>query len=148
MRTLLTSLTALSLSVLVVQGADAPASHHSAAFEACAKACDDCKRECDMCAAHCAKLVLDGKKEHFKTQQTCSDCAALCSTASRVTARGGPFSDLICTACAEACKRCGTACDQLKADAMMKKCADECKKCEQACREMLKHTGPTGNASR
>ena len=56
--------------------------------------------------------------------------------------RTGPFSDAICTACADTCKRCGETCDKHGVhDPIMKKCADECKRCEQACREMLKHTG-------
>ncbi len=117
---------------------------HDAAFEQCAKACDDCARVCDQCSAHCAKLLADGKKEHLKTLQTCQDCATICSAASCVVAKGGPFSDLICTACADACKRCGDACDQHKDDPMMKKCAEECRKCEKACRDMLQHTGQGG----
>ena len=117
-----------------------PAAHHEM-HEKCAKACFDCSRECASCFHHCAHLVADGKKEHLKTLQTCQDCAAVCKAASCITARHGPFSDTICTSCAEACKRCGDACDQHKNDEMMKKCADECRRCEKACRDMLKHTG-------
>jgi hypothetical protein len=56
-------------------------------------------------------------------------------------ARGGPFSDLICTACAEACARCAKACEQQPGDEHMKACAEECRRCEKECREMLKHVG-------
>jgi hypothetical protein len=114
---------------------------HDDHYMQCAKACDDCGRVCDACSAHCAKMAADGKKEHLKTMATCADCAAACKAASCIVARKGPFSDLICTACAEACKRCGDACEQMKDDPMMKQCADECRKCEKACREMLKHVG-------
>jgi hypothetical protein len=107
----------------------------------CAKACDDCARICDACATHCARLVAEGKKEHLHTEQTCLDCASICRAAGSVTARSGPFSDLICTACADACKRCGDACERHKEDPIMKRCADECRTCEKACREMLKHVG-------
>src|SRR5581483_8830580 len=79
--------------------------HHAMAFMECAKACDDCARICDACGAHCADLIANGKREHLTTLQTCQDCATACSAASCVTARTGPFSDLMCTACAEACKR-------------------------------------------
>ncbi|HWG44496.1 MAG TPA: four-helix bundle copper-binding protein [Gemmataceae bacterium] len=115
--------------------------HHAQAFDQCAKACGDCARACDSCAHHCAHMLAQGKKEHLKTLQTCQDCASHCSAAACITARKGPFSDLICTACAEACARCGKECEKFPEDAHMKQCAQECRKCEKACREMLKHTG-------
>lgn len=118
---------------------DAHQLHHGP-FMDCAKACDDCARICDACGAHCAHLIAEGKKEHMHTLRTCQDCATHCSAASCITARHGPFADLICTACAEACKRCGDACAKHTDDEMMKQCAEECRKCEKACREMLKHT--------
>ena len=86
---------------------------------------------------------LQGKKEHAKTLATCQDCATHCSAAASIVARKGPFSDLICKACAEACARCGKACEQFPDDKHMKMCAEECRKCEKECREMLKHT-PAG----
>lgn len=116
-------------------GKDKP---HSADLE-CAKVCGECALACDNCAAHCAKLLSDGKKEHLRTLQTCQDCAAFCGTAACITAKAGPFSDLICSSCAEACKRCGDDCDKFKSDPIMKKCAEECRKCEKTCRDMLKH---------
>jgi Domain of Unknown Function (DUF326) len=114
---------------------------HDSHFMDCAKACHACARECDACGAHCAKLVSEGKKEHLKTLKTCQDCATFCSAAAGITARSGPFSDLICKSCADACKRCGDACSKHKTDEMMKRCADECYRCEKACKEMLKHVG-------
>jgi hypothetical protein len=115
------------------------ADHDHDHYMKCAKACDDCGRVCDACAGHCAIMLADGKKDHFTTLQTCADCATACKAASCIVARQGPFSDLICTACADACKRCGDACDKFKSDQMMKECADECRKCEKECRQMLKH---------
>lgn len=115
---------------------------HAKHFQECAKACDDCARSCDTCANHCAKLVADGQKHHLATLKTCQDCAAVCRAASTVVAKQGPFSDVVCTACAEACKRCGDACEKHGGnDPTMKACADECKKCEKACRDMLLHLG-------
>jgi hypothetical protein len=116
------------------------ADEHHEAFEKCAKACTDCQRECDHCAAHCAKMLAEGKKDHLKTLRTCQDCATHCAAAAGIVARMGPFSDLICTACAEACARCGKACERFPDDKHMKRCAEECFRCEKACREMLKHT--------
>ncbi len=112
---------------------------HLEGLEHCAKVCDDCQRACDICAAHCVHLIADGKKEHVKTLQTCEDCAAICSEAARITARGGPFTDLICQACAEACARCGKQCEQFTDDRAMKACMEECRRCEKECRAMVKH---------
>lgn len=131
----------LTFAAAFALSADPAPGHHDEHHMACAKACDDCARMCDACGAHCVKLVADGKKDHLTTLQTCQDCATACSAASCITARSGPFADLICTACAEACKRCGEACDKHKDDPKMKACADECRKCEKACRDMLTHAG-------
>ena len=90
-------------------------------------------------------MVVDGHKEHLETVRTCVDCATICASASAIVSKYGPFSDLICTACADACKRCGDACEKHGGDdPVMKACAAECRKCEKACREMLKHTGQGG----
>lgn len=114
---------------------------HMSAFMDCARACDDCARICNMCAAHCTKMVADGKKGHLETVRTCADCASMCTAASAIVIKCGPFSDLICTACADACKRCGDVCAKhAEHDAIMKRCAEECKKCEKACRGMMKQT--------
>jgi hypothetical protein len=120
------------------------AAPHAMDHWSCAKVCGECAGMCDACAAHCAELLASGKKDHLKTLQFCQDCASVCAAAACITARHGPFSDTICTACADACKRCGAACEHFKDDDMMKRCADVCHKCEMACREMLKHGGKTG----
>ncbi len=138
---LLALVAALAFAAGAGFAADPPAQphQHDEAFLKCADACNSCQRECDACGTHCAELIAQGKKEHVKTLQTCRDCGELCAAAARVTAAKGPFADLACTACAEACVRCGKACEQFADDPMMKRCADECKKCEAACREMIKH---------
>ena len=78
-----------------------------------------------------------GKHEHMTTLATCQDCADVCSAASHVVARGGPFAALICNACADACARCAKECEAFKDDDHMQQCAKECRKCEKACREMI-----------
>lgn len=112
---------------------------HHGAFRKCAEACGDCQQECDACASHCLEKVAGGQKGHQQTLQTCLDCAAFCAAAARIVSRQGPFSDLICESCAEACARCGKACERHPDDAMMKRCAEECRKCEKACRDMMAH---------
>lgn len=125
----------------------APSARTSAAVEhstdlkmmmACARACSDCQRACDSCSTHCAHMLHEGKKPHFVSLTHCQDCATVCSAASEIVARGGPFSNMICTACADACGRCAKECEKFLDDAHMKECAQECRKCEKACRDMVK----------
>lgn len=104
----------------------------------CAKACDDCARACETCTYHCGKMLADGMKDHLESQRLCADCATVCRAASSVVSRQGPMSLLVCTACADACKRCAESCEKFKDDAGMKACAAECRKCEKACLEMVK----------
>jgi len=124
------------------RSANAP--HHDAhteAFQECAKACSDCQRACDSCSTHCAHQLRAGNTEHMATLSSCLDCADFCATAAQITARGGPFVDLICEGCADACARCAKACEAFPDDEHMTACAKECRACEKACREMLKHAG-------
>jgi hypothetical protein len=123
--------------VNISQGGD---EKHTSAMEACAKACADCQRVCDLCSSHCAHMIAEGKKEHLATLGTCRDCATVCSAAAQIVARKGPFTSIICTSCADACKRCGEECEKYAKDSLMKRCADECRTCEKACRDMLKHS--------
>jgi hypothetical protein len=110
---------------------------HGGMFSKCAEACSNCQRECDACAHHCAVQLAEGHKAHLMTLQTCLDCAALCATAAQIVSREGIFSNLACTACADACARCGKECDKHQGDKMMAACAEECRRCEKACRDMV-----------
>lgn len=112
---------------------------HHAHYDKCAKECNDCQRACDSCATHCAMLLAQGKKEHLHTLQTCQDCSSYCIAAATIVARRGPFSDIICKSCEEACARCAKACEKHPDDPHMKQCAEACRKCEKACREMVRH---------
>lgn len=136
-------LSAVALAALEgrTSAADKPHGDHSAVnkmFRDCAEACSDCQRECDACSSHCARHVSMGHKDHLTTLMTCQDCANFCAAAAQIVSRGGPFADLICSACAEACARCGKECEKFPDDDTMKQCAEECRKCEKACRNMTK----------
>lgn len=109
--------------------------HHG--MSECAAACAGCQMACDSCAAHCLGLLEEGKKAHAETLQTCLDCAEVCAAADRIVARGGPFSEIICRACADACARCAEACEKFPDDEHMADCAKECRKCATACQQML-----------
>jgi hypothetical protein len=120
----------------------APAQHeHAKHFDKCAKACDDCKRECDSCFHHCAHLVADGKKDHARSMKLCVDCAEVCSTAGRLSARHSALSVIACEACAKACDVCAEECEKHKGDKHMAACAKACRDCANECREMVKHVG-------
>jgi hypothetical protein len=107
-------------------------------FMTCSKSCDDCARICDTCTAHCAKMMADsGQKEHLAALRLCQDCSAICTATARVVGKDGPMADLMYTACAEACKRCGDVCEK-STDSMMKQCAIECRRCEKICRDLGK----------
>jgi hypothetical protein len=117
------------------------APHAHSHFDVCAKACADCMLHCDSCHHHCAHLVAEGKKEHFNTMRLCSDCAAVCAAAARVTSGHGPLSVTICESCAKACDTCAAACEKTPSDEHMAACAKACRACAKACRDMIEHAG-------
>lgn len=116
-------------------------SAHEEMFRKCADACNACQRECDSCTTHCAHMLVEGKKQHMTTLQTCQDCADACAAAARIVSRHGPFSHIICEACAQACDKCAAECEKFKSDEHMARCAAECRKCLKVCREMIAHQG-------
>ncbi len=113
---------------------------HAHMFQECATACAACQQACDGCATHCAHKLAEGMKDHLASLMTCRDCATICAAAARIVAGGGPFSAIICEACASACGECAKACEKFPDDKHMKACDEECRKCEKACRAMHKHS--------
>jgi hypothetical protein len=128
-------------------GTESGHASHGRSFTACADACAGCQRACDSCVRHCLTLVADGKKEHEQTLQTCLDCAEVCAAADRIVSRGGPLSDTICRACAEACQRCAEACERFANDEQMAACAKQCRTCQRACESMLDHAAQVGQTN-
>ena len=134
-----------AIAVAALQGtsiADEPDEHRTHHRDAgrlkkCAEACSACQRECDSCGSHCAMKLKEGSAKHAETLATCQDCADICSAASQIVSRGGPFAELICNVCADACAKCASACDKFRDDKHMRECAAECRRCEKACREMV-----------
>ena len=118
-----------------------PAHEHDEHYSACAKACGICAMQCSSCQHHCAHLVRDGKKDHFRTMRLCQDCSLICGVSTNVTSNHGPLSVTLCEACAKACDECGAACEKFPDDKHMAACAKSCRDCAKECREMLKHLG-------
>jgi len=106
-------------------------------FRNCAKVCGSCQLECDACSLHCAQQLRDGSTEHARSLHLCLDCADLCNTAARLTARHSPLSALACEACAKGCDVCAASCEKVRADKTMAACAKACRNCAKECREMM-----------
>ncbi|WP_232505435.1 four-helix bundle copper-binding protein [Legionella clemsonensis] len=64
------------------------------------------------------------------------DCAAICSFAATIMARGSQFASEICRLCADICKACGDECAKHTHMEHCKRCADACYQCEDECRKM------------
>jgi hypothetical protein len=92
----------------------------------------------------CEPLHPHAARRQEGTPDDPDDLSRLCNglfCAAQIVARGGPFSTIICSACAETCSECGKACEKLPDDKHMKACAEECRKCERACKAMVKTSG-------
>ena len=111
------------------------------AYADCAKACAVCMLNCDACYHHCARLVSEGKKDHFASMNLCNDCGEVCATAARITARQGPTAVPVCQACARVCDACAVSCEKFPDDKHMAQCAKACRDCAKACRAMVEHAG-------
>src|SRR5688572_25785176 len=89
---------------------------HQDALQTCAETCSDCQRECEACVTHCAQQLQEGQKNHLATLMIAQDCADICAAATQIMSRSGPFSRIICEACAEACARCASECEKFPND--------------------------------
>ncbi len=106
-------------------------------YAPCAKACADCEKKCTACNKHCAGMIRAGMKEHERSYRLSADCRELCASAAKIVARRGPLSVAVCTACAEACEKCGAECGKYPDMTEMKACAVSCDVCAKACRTMI-----------
>ncbi len=117
--------------------ADHEHKHLDKGHQECLEACTTCGQECEFMFNHCAKLVVDGHKEHAKSARLALDCADFCALSAKMIARMSSLMVYSCMACAEACKKCGDECAKFDMPEM-KHCAEVCRKCEASCREMVK----------
>lgn len=120
---------------------DKAKAHERRHFERCAKACVDCLTQCEANFHHCVGLVTAGKKEHAKAMHLSIDCAELCATGGRLSARMSPLAFPACDACAKACDICAAECEKHPSDEHMKACASACRECAKECRTIIKHIG-------
>lgn len=115
-----------------------------AALARCVEACVECAQACTGCADAC--LGEQMVAELVKCVRTNLDCADVCETTSRVLSRQTGYdanlASAVVRACVIACKACGDECSRL---AEMHKycgvCAEVCRRCEQACQELVAALG-------
>jgi hypothetical protein len=68
------------------------------------------------------------------------DCAQVCSVAADFLLRASEFHVLMCSLCAEICRKCQQNCRQLAAaegDPVLAECAAACLQCSNACRRVM-----------
>lgn len=106
----------------------------------CIEACIDCAQACGMCADAClAEEMVADLRSCIRTDLDCADiCATTARVVSRRTGSGADMIKAMVTACAAACKSCGDECaGHASMHEHCKVCADACRRCEQACNELL-----------
>ncbi len=102
-------------------------------FNACVAACLNCVRHCNECAMSCLEHLAHGHQSHLVTAKLCLDCADVCECTASIICRGGPLTEHLRKACADACMQCADACRD--GDSTMQACAKACEECVAACRQ-------------
>jgi hypothetical protein len=106
----------------------------------CAEECLDCGASCTACAD--ASLSESDLWELTGVIRVCLDCADVCEATARIATRQTrPDSRLVramIEACAAACVACAEECDRHAAHhEHCRICADVCRRCKAACDEVL-----------
>ncbi|MEU0670648.1 four-helix bundle copper-binding protein [Streptomyces lavendulocolor] len=113
------------------------------ALAKCIEECMACAQSCTACADAC--LSEDKVGELTKCIRTNWDCADICTTTaaalSRHTGYDANITRAILQACATVCKACGDECAGHSGMEHCQICADRCRRCEQACNELLAKLG-------
>jgi hypothetical protein len=114
------------------------------ALERCVEVCLDCVASCTSCAD--ADLAEEDVREMVRCIRLCLDCADACGATSRIVTRQ-TATDLrlvraIVEACAVACLVCAEECDRHAAHhEHCRLCAEVCRRCKQACDDLLSAIG-------
>ena len=117
-----------------------PGSEFRDALLRCAEECLDCGASCTACAD--ASLSESDLWELTGVIRVCLDCADVCEATARIATRQTrPDSRLVramIEACAAACVACAEECDRHAAHhEHCRICADVCRRCKAACDEVL-----------
>jgi hypothetical protein len=110
----------------------------------CIEECLDCGASCTACAD--ASLAEDDVQEMIRTIRLCADCADTCNATARIVVRQtepdrGVMSATI-RACSAACLASAEECDRHAAHhEHCRVCAEVCRRCRQACEDLLAALG-------
>lgn len=110
----------------------------------CIEACHDCEAACTSCAD--ADLAEPDVQGMIRCIRLCLDCADVCDTTARVVTRQTE-ADLglirsVVEACVAACVVCREECEKHAAHhEHCRICAEVCRRCEDACNELLAAVG-------
>ena len=105
----------------------------------CIAACFECAQTCTACGDAC--LAEDMVAELTTCIRTTADCADICTTTGRVLSRHTGYdaniTRAVLLACEVACRTCADECEQhAQMHDHCKICAEACRRCETACREL------------
>jgi hypothetical protein len=110
----------------------------------CIEECLDCGASCTSCAD--ADLAEDDVREMVRCIRLCLDCADACDATARIAIRQ-TAPDLgvlraVVEACAAACRASGDECERHAAHhEHCRICAEVCRRCEQACNDLVAALG-------
>ena len=101
----------------------------------------DCLRNCLKCYQMCMQTInycleKGGKHAEPERIKVLMDCAEICQTNANFLLRNSPQHASVSTACALVCRVCGSACDEIGDDEIMKDCAAACFMCAESCEAM------------
>ena len=99
----------------------------------CAQACDT-DTDADLSESHLAEMVV--------CIRLCLDCADICAATAAVLGRPAAWDTRVVTplleACVAICASCGDECERhASRHAHCRVCAEACRRCQQACDELL-----------
>ncbi|MFD5036101.1 four-helix bundle copper-binding protein [Streptomyces sp. NPDC058378] len=110
----------------------------------CIEECIACAQACTACADAClSEEMVAGLTKCIRTDADCADiCRTTAAVLSRRTGYDVTVARAVLLACATTCKVCGDECaSHADQHDHCQVCADACRRCEQACNDLLASLG-------
>jgi hypothetical protein len=108
--------------------------HDTSTMSQAVSAALECHRVCEETITYC--LDQGGRYAEATHIRLLTDCSDICRTAADFMARGSQFHPAVCGVCAQVSLQCAEACGAFGGDQQMRRCADACRACAQACQQM------------